>query len=106
MDLIERQAALAALCEDCKSKYHGECPHPASRCIEYRAISRIPAVEAEQKNGRWIDKPDEYYPMNIIRHCSECEWSVFKGNPLYDFGHWNYCPHCGARMDEESEVQE
>ena len=42
MDLIDRNAAIVKLCEDCKSKYHGECPHPASRCIEYRAIKQIP----------------------------------------------------------------
>ena len=52
MDLIERQAALNALCEDCKSKYDGLCPHEASKCIEYRAINRLPAVEAEPSYTR------------------------------------------------------
>lgn len=28
-DLIERRAALTALCEDCLQKYEGICPHPA-----------------------------------------------------------------------------
>ena len=55
VDLIERKAALYALCEDCKSKYDGLCPHEASKCIEYRAINRIPAIEAEPvRHGRWI----------------------------------------------------
>lgn len=55
VDLIERKAALYALCEDCKSKYDGLCPHEASKCIEYRAINRLPAIEAEPvRHGRWI----------------------------------------------------
>ena len=44
MDLIDRKAVFVSLCEDCMIKYHGECPHPASRCIEYRKIKRIPAA--------------------------------------------------------------
>ena len=66
------------------------------------AIDNAPTIEAEPvRHGRWNDKPDEYSGTCIIRHCSECGWSVFKGNPLYDFGHWNYCPNCGAYMREE-----
>lgn len=64
-------------------------------------IMFMPEIDAEPvKRGRWIDKPDEYCETNIIRHCSECGWSVFKCNPLYDFGRWNYCPHCGAKMQD------
>ena len=46
-DLIERRAALTALCEDCLRKYDGICPHPASRCVEFRTIMQLPAIEAE-----------------------------------------------------------
>ena len=64
-----------------------------------RIVDTQPTIDAEPvRHGRWNDKPDEYSGTCIIRHCSECGWSVFKGNPLYDFGHWNYCPNCGAEM--------
>lgn len=41
------------------------------------------------KHGRWIE--DEYG----IPHCSECKAI---NNTVYR----NYCPNCGARMDEEN----
>ena len=66
--------------------------------VRFYADCTLPDAEPVQ-HGYWIDKPDEYCDLNIIRHCSKCGWNVFKGNPLYDFGHWNYCPACGAKMD-------
>lgn len=100
MDLIERLSALALLCEDCKSKYHGECPHPACRCIEYRAISKIPEVDAEPvKHGSWIFSAEDVnwiYEGNIPNKmwCSAC--GSMYGSEGYGFA---YCPCCGAIMD-------
>ena len=106
MRLIDADALLTAYCDDCNSGVEKPCPVPG-RCHEYNLIKEQPTITAEPvKHGRWNDKPDEYCETNIIRHCSECGWAVFKGNPLYDFGHWKYCPACGARMDAESEAQE
>ena len=42
-------------------------------------------------------------------HCSECDYGVsdvFEDGPTYCFEKqksWNYCPNCGAKMDEEEE---
>ena len=44
---IDKQAALYALCEDCKRKHEGLCPHEASKCIEYRAIKKLHSIDAE-----------------------------------------------------------
>lgn len=76
MDLIERKAALYALCEDCKSKYDGLCPHEASKCIEYRAINRLPAIEAEpvrHRLGAWDRETAVKYWNSVNRWipCSE-----------------------------------
>lgn len=52
-DLIERRAALTALCEDCLRKYDGICPHPASRCVEFRTIKQLPAIKPKLR-ADWI----------------------------------------------------
>ena len=52
-----------------------------------------PTVEAEPKHGRWIKCGDVYSDGDY--KCSEChkrEWDET-----------DYCPNCGARMDEVEE---
>lgn len=45
------------------------------------------------RHGRWIEK--EKYTFGIMYDCSLCE------NRILDNGYpWNYCPNCGAKMDE------
>lgn len=59
------------------------------------------AVVKELIGGRWIKNEDRHG-----WHCSECKednlyaysWSSESGK--YEFQD-NYCPNCGARMDEE-----
>lgn len=54
-------------------------------------IKNYPTIE-EHKHGHWIGKPIAGYSM--VR-CSVC--SAFANN----IERWNYCPICGAKMDEE-----
>jgi hypothetical protein len=53
----------------------------------------------EVKHGHWNDKSVAFY-----RKCSECgccvEWD--KKPFLFGKGDYNYCPNCGAKMDEVS----
>lgn len=59
-----------------------------------RIIDEAPTIEAEPtRHGRWKGKPIAGY--STVK-CSECG-CVFMENS----GKWNYCPHCGAKMDEE-----
>ena|GEM_PF-1177111 len=102
LELIERQAALYALCEDCKSKYDGLCPHEASKCIEYRAINRLPAIEAEPvRHGRWITKDSS------TAKCSCCGWwqrttMYYLPDDIPAFSKcYRFCTSCGARMDAD-----
>ena len=90
-DLIERRAALTALCEDCLQKYEGICPHPASRCVEFRTIKQLPAIDAEPvRHGRW-ELTDNFN----FKRCSECGKKRYR--ILADYT--PYCANCGARMD-------
>ena len=57
------------------------------------AYSAIKAQETKTKTGQWIfvDKAHEH------AHCSECGY----GNvDLFNERPHNYCPNCGAKMDE------
>lgn len=55
---------------------------------------------APVRHGRWIEQ--EKYTFGTMYDCSIC------GDRILDNGHynghsWNYCPNCGAKMDEVSE---
>lgn len=59
-------------------------------------VECLPSVTQQQKIGRWIfvDKAHEH------AHCSECNY----GNvDLLDGRPHNYCPSCGAKMQEVKE---
>lgn len=77
-----------------------DCPNGFSDTYDKaRIISEIdeaPTIEAEPvRHGHWIGKPIAGY--STVR-CSACR-SVFSENN----GKWNYCPDCGAKMDEVNE---
>ena len=62
-----------------------------------RAIIDAPAADvAPVRHGRWVDAyPDiESNPMFMYGICSECGFE--QGISKY----LNYCPNCGAKMDE------
>ena len=60
-------------------------------------VRKMPTVDAEPvRHGKWDHLPD--YIDDLIT-CSICgETFNVLDNDTYRF---NYCPHCGARMDEE-----
>lgn len=57
------------------------------------------AVTDIERHGHWINHFDDLFPMESTIECSACgekEWMMTIINH-------NYCPHCGAKMDEEGE---
>lgn len=69
-------------------------------------IEEMPAVDAVPvRHGKWIirDNPGTgWYRIT----CSECGEDVTSTAPCIGFFPnakvvWDYCPYCGARMDEE-----
>ena len=76
-DLIERQAAIDAVClEGC-----GMC----AECIK-----DIPAVQQERKVGKWMNRKNEPKHQRYVS-CSCC-------TGIFDY-EWKYCPNCGAKME-------
>ena len=69
-------------------------------------IENIPASDiAPVVHGKWIIDEYEYFT------CSNCKESYYNGAEttseareiLDNNGAYNYCPHCGAKMDLEDE---
>lgn len=61
------------------------------------ALDRVPVVDAVPvRHGKWLKAYGDHEAFGIrpfYRYCSCCnEATVFP---------YNYCPNCGARMDEE-----
>jgi len=55
-----------------------------------RSVSGKPTIDAEPvRHGKWI----EYPTADGMNQCSACG--------ILRFGESNYCPQCGARMDED-----
>lgn len=87
-DLISRQAAIDALCEDLCGGHEGCKFYP---CDNLHPIQELPSAE---RHGRWIEIRNVAFPHLL---CSECK------NPFYGSRSdvWNYCPNCGARMEAD-----
>lgn len=72
---------------------------PISRCEAdlvdiQRLIATIPAADvAPVAHGRWITKYEG------LPFCSACGYN----GAGYMAVNWNYCPNCGAKMDENEE---
>ena len=96
MRLIDADALFKALgfAEPCS-----ECDHVIGRfCVDQiwadvcDAIIDAPTIDAEPvRHGKWIDKSGGI--EGAWNHCSVCGERAIE---LYD-----YCPNCGAKMDEE-----
>ena len=89
-DLINREKLKRKFCGHCED--YGKCE---KECFDLRIINSMPA---EEKKGKWIkDRLSSTCGGSYgVYRCSECESSY------QDIGYgWNYCPNCGARMEEE-----
>ena len=65
----------------------------------YEHASQEYEVDAEPvKHGHWIEQEHCDWVYSKEYRCSECGKYRLMTNP---FGReWNYCPNCGAKMDE------
>ena len=75
------------------------CQPPRNISINFalEVVSTMPTVNAEPvRHGRWTWDDEGYY-------CSECLCHAY-GNALECLdGTYQYCPFCGAKMDESNE---
>lgn len=125
-DLISRQAALDALDEPCKVPESWTDEYAVGERAQYekdvKALNSLPPAERREgqpsvceywdnesnfctlnrpsavRRGRWTDHNDEwdggYYECSV---CGEA-FTFIEGTPKENL--YNYCPNCGARMEE------
>lgn len=100
-DLIKRDDALDILCECCGITEDVEKCRKTSAdgwCKEYCKLKNMPTVEAEPiRHGHWIVEFENDNGRDL--RCSECRTKFYVGKGRDG----NYCPNCGAKMDEEEE---
>lgn len=77
------------LCGDCNTpRKEGWCD-VCDYAFLMNEMKKVPTVEP--KHGYWKGKPIAGY--STVR-CSECGEAFMENN-----GKWNYCPNCGAKME-------
>ena len=76
--------------------------------VIYALQTMLPADVAPVRHGRWI--VGEQMPMHDIKGnlswgnwytCNQCEFKTYAIER--HITQYNYCPNCGAKMDEEAE---
>lgn len=64
----------------------------------FRRINKAPTIDAELvKHGRWVERLVNIETLTTDLFCSECKFASVNWR-------YNYCPNCGAKMDEEDEA--
>lgn len=86
-DLISREAVIDWF----RCYGHMDEPIPFETLVSDLRDAIPSADAAPVVHGRWIEKS---YLLGTTRYCSECGENY--GMP---HGVFNYCPHCGAKMD-------
>ena len=66
-----------------------------SKAEEYAPDGDEIVEYAPVRHGHWIYHPDDLFPNDSTQECSYCH--AEESLTLYNE---NYCPNCGARMDE------
>ena len=64
-----------------------------------KIINQFPSADvALVRHGHWIYHPDDLFPYESTQECSYCHEEEY-----VTLRNENYCPNCGAKMDEVRE---
>lgn len=91
-DLINRQAAIDALKAKKDKSAKGDIGRFYNTIIQNTidAIKDLPSAQPEQKTGRWI--LNKHTDTVLCSQCGKCYGDEY-----------NYCPNCGAKMEEDEQ---
>ena len=87
-DLISRRAAIKAI-DDLPNCYNGYSD-TYDKAYIIGVLEELPTIDPV-KHGKWIPVDEK----NDAFDCSECDAMVLR--------RYNYCPNCGARMDDDDD---
>ena len=72
---------------------------PSTKSVLKKIIRSAPVADVEPvRHGKWLHT-DYALHWTAKDECSECTYHALDRD---DLSHYNYCPNCGARMDEEN----
>lgn len=101
-DTVYRQAAIDAI----NSHFGFNIEEEYGSAVQ-EVINGLPSAQSERKKGKWISKYNGK-PVKVIKgfpqescFCSVCGKWLIASDEYGVIG--NYCPNCGARMEEESD---
>ena len=104
-DLISRQAALRELhllaIEALRKQRHD---YNALITICSNKLRDLPAIQPEQKTGRWILDTTQFLPEYFCTNCKSRFPLVASEGKFYSTlccKNMNYCPNCGEKMESE-----
>lgn len=71
-------------------------------------VNSLPPVPPKQRTGKWIrhTRVENVYDIagvktwGIKHQCDQCTFTTIA---IEGFGYYDYCPHCGAKMEGVSE---
>jgi len=92
-DLISRQAAIKWVKTECNP--YGKPTldlESGEKVIEH--LKQMPAIDPVER-GRWISVPNKKDRICSVCGCDEPYKFADEDTDVF-----NYCPHCGAKMDE------
>ena len=87
-------------CDKCGWGQYGYCKRGGDFTDACLAIENAPTVDVvERKKGKWerhYSRPNVF--ADLYWHCSVCG---YKNDDQWAYRYHNFCPNCGAKMDEE-----
>lgn len=103
-EAISRQAVLSKIKEVCFSEEWGQFRvdngSNGQRDFLINYIEQLPPVTPQAKTGHWTERKMHKGTGFFLPTCSEC-------GSIQPYAHhtfsWNYCPNCGAKMEEAEE---
>ena len=92
-EYIDRNAAVKALME---TKWE----RGSDGAMAMEIVASLPAADvAPVVHGRWDDSGRYTFPSGAAAvRCTNCGCALTESE--YRLNNWNYCPVCGAKMDE------
>lgn len=89
-DAVSRESVLGAICDYVAFEEYEDKSHTFTIRPLTKRIKQLPSVT--QKSGHWT--------KDFI--CSICGCKCYPFD--IDFGDYNYCPNCGAKMESEEQT--
>lgn len=93
-EYIDREVALSLIQPDAPEDEKGAITIATAKELVRSIVYRTPTADvAPVVHGRWETNSDR--PDSLICSICKCGFDMWKHDPH------NYCPNCGAKMDEE-----